>query len=93
MKFVKIVMAEPFVFGKPLNKSILQTVKTQIKCSIMLHFISLTVCKSKKDLQIKEYNIFLENYNLTPQDMYSLLYQTSRKTPFVYKGLMFINFR
>ena len=31
-------------------------------------------CKGKKDLQIKEYNFFL-NYNLTPLDMYNGLSQ------------------
>ena len=40
----------------------LQTVKTQMKCSIMLHFIrAYTVCKGKKGLrsyQTNEYNIF-----------------------------------
>ena len=37
----------------------LQAVKTQMKCSIMLHFIRVyTVCKGKKYLQTKEYNIF-----------------------------------
>ena len=34
-----------------------------------------TVCKGKIDLQTKEYNIFLENYNLTPLDMYNGLSQ------------------
>ena len=40
---------------------LLQTVKTEMKCSIMLHLIRVyTVCKGKKDLQTKEYNIFLK---------------------------------
>ena len=50
---------------------LLQTVKTQMKCSIMLHFIRLdTVRKGKKkDLQTKENNIFFfANYNVTPLD-------------------------
>ena len=42
---------------------ILQTVKTQMKCTMMLHFIS----QDEKDLQTKEYHIFLKNDNLTPQ--------------------------
>ena len=33
-----------------------------------------TVCKGKRNLQTKEYNIF-ENYNLTPLDMYTGLSQ------------------
>ena len=37
----------------------LQTVKTQMKCSRMLHFIRVySVCKGKTDLQTKEYNLF-----------------------------------
>ena len=37
----------------------------------MLHFIRVnTVCKGKKDLQKKDYNIFFENYNLTSLDIY-----------------------
>ena len=44
------------------------TVKTQMKCSILLHFIRVySVCKGYKVLQTKEYNIF-ENYKLTPLD-------------------------
>ena len=38
---------------------------------IMLHFIRVyTVCKGKKYLQTKEYNIF-ENYNQKSLDMYN----------------------
>ena len=34
---------------------LLQTVKTQMKCSIMQHFIKVyTVCKGKKDLKTKD---------------------------------------
>ena len=44
------------------KRVLLQTVKTQIKCSIMLHFIRVyTVCKGKNDFQTKEYNIFFFN--------------------------------
>ena len=33
---------------------LMQTVKTQMKCSIMLHFIRVyTVCKGKKDIKTK----------------------------------------
>ena len=40
---------------------LLQTVKTQMKCSIMLHFIRVyTVFKGKKDLLTKEYNIIFK---------------------------------
>ena len=71
---------------------LLQTVKIQMKCSIMLHFIRVfTVCKGKKDLQTKEYNIFVKIITDTPRYVHwtisSSLYQTSRKNPLVYKGL------
>ena len=40
-----------------------------------MNFISVyTICKGKKDLQTKEYNIF-ENFNLTPLNMYNGLFQ------------------
>ena len=49
----------------------LQTMKTQIKCSIMLHFIRVyTVCKGKKDLRQKN-TLSFQNYNLTPLDVYN----------------------
>ena len=42
------------------KRVLLQTVKTQMKCSITLHFIRVyTVFKGEKDLQTKEYNFFL----------------------------------
>ena len=54
-----------------LKPILLQSVKTKMKCSIMLHFIRVyTICKGKEDLQAKEYNIF-ENYNSTTLDMYN----------------------
>ena len=49
---------------------LLQAVKTQMKCSIMLHFIRVyTVCEGKNIFRQK-YTIFFENYNLSPLDMY-----------------------
>ena len=51
------------------KRVLLQTVKTQIKCSIILHFIGVfTVCKCQKALQT---NTFFSNYNLTPLEMYN----------------------
>ena len=39
------------------KRVLLQTAKTQMKCSIILHFIRVfTVCKGKKHLQTKVYN-------------------------------------
>ena len=41
-------------FWEAPQRELLQTVITQIKCSIMLHFIGVyTVCNGKKDLQTK----------------------------------------
>ena len=41
------------------KRVLLQTAKTQMKCSMMLHFIrGYTVHKGKKDFQTKEYNLF-----------------------------------
>ena len=59
-------------FWKTPKRLLLQTVKTQMKCSIMLHFIRVyTFCKGMKNLQTKQCNMFNENYNLTPLDMYN----------------------
>ena len=61
----------------------------------MPHFIRVyTVCEGKKDLQMKKYNFFCFNYNLTPPRYVqctnpSILDQTRRKNPLVYKGLAF----
>ena len=53
------------------KRVLLQTVKTQMKCSIMLHFMGVyTVCNGKK----KE-KIFFENQHLTSLDMYNGLSQ------------------
>ena len=81
-----------FCIWEPLNEYfLLQTVKTQMKCSIMLYFIRVnTVCKGKKDLQTKEYNIF-ENHNLTRHPRYNLTMDNAKfiisKKPLAYKGL------
>ena len=64
-----------------------------MKCSTMLHFIRLdTVCKGKKDLQTKEYNIFFlklqpDTSRYVQWTIPHTLYQTRRKNPLVYKGL------
>ena len=53
---------------------ILQTVKNQMKCSIMLHFIrDCTVCEGKKIFRQKN-TIFFENYKLTPLDNFTMDY-------------------
>ena len=50
----------------------MQTVKTQMKCSILLHFIWVyTVCKGKNDLQTNKYNIFFQNYKLITLEKYN----------------------
>ena len=65
-----------------------------MKCSIILHFFRVyTVLKVKKDLQTKEYNVFLINMTLPRYVQWtipSLLYQTRKKNPLVYKGLNII---
>ena len=44
-----------FCIQKPLKQVLLQTVNTQMKCSMVY-----AVCKGKKNLQTKENNVFLE---------------------------------
>ena len=47
-----------FCIRETPKQVLLQIVKTLMKYSIMQHFIRIyTVCKDKKDLQAKEYNI------------------------------------
>ena len=54
---------------------LLQTVKTQMKCSIMLHFIRVyTVCKYRQSN-----TIICFNYNLTSLDMYNGSHQARRR--------------
>ena len=63
-----------FCIRETLKRVLLQTVMTQIKCSIMLYFIRVyTVCKGKKDLQTK--NTIFFNYTLIPLCMYNGLSQ------------------
>ena len=58
------------------KRIVLQTVKTQMKCSIMLHFIRVYSVKVKKKNIFKQNNtIVFENYNLIPLDMYNGLSQ------------------
>ena len=57
--------------GSAPEQVLLHSVKTQMKCSMMLDFIrDYTVCKGQKNLPDKKYNIFL-NYILTPLDVYN----------------------
>ena len=65
-----------------------------MKCHIIWHFIRVfTICYFKqKRSSDKEIQFFFLNYNLTPLDYVqwtipSLLYQTRRKNPSIYKGL------
>ena len=41
----------------------------------------LNCCKGKNDLQTKDYNILMQMYNLTPQDMYNGLSQVYCSKP------------
>ena len=54
---------------------LLQTVKTQMKCRIMLHFIRCTPFVMVKKIFRLKNTISIENYNLTPLDMYNGLSQ------------------
>ena len=57
------------------KRVLLQSVKTHMKCSIMLHIIRVyTVCKDHKRSSDKIVQHFF-NYNLTPLDMYTGLSQ------------------
>ena len=73
------------------KRVLLQTVKSQMKCSIMLHFIQVyTVCKVKrssdKRIQFKK-KIKPDTPTYVKWTILSLLYQTRMKNPLVYKGL------
>ena len=57
------------------KRVILQTVKNQKKCSMMLHFIRSTLFVKAKDLHIEKNTILFENHNLTPLNMYNGLYK------------------
>ena len=61
-------------FWETPKRVCLQTVKTHVKCSIMLHFIRVYTVKVKQISRQKKTIIF-ENYNLTPFDMYNGLSQ------------------
>ena len=54
---------------------LLQTVKTQMKCSIMLHFIRVCSVKVRKIFR-QNNTICFENYNPTPLNMYNGLSQS-----------------
>ena len=56
----------------------------------MLHFIRVyTVCKGEKDPQTKEKKLLPDTLQKVQWTIRSLLYQTSRKNPFAYKGLRY----
>ena len=58
-----------FLFQNYLNPmyTVLQTVKNQMKCQTMWHFIRIHTVKVKKIIRQKIH--FFQNYNLTPLDM------------------------
>ena len=62
----------PFVFGKTPKQVLLQTVKTQMKCSIM-HNAALH-CNGQKRSSDKRIQFFL-NYDVTTLNMYNGLSQ------------------
>ena len=69
-----------------------QTVKTQMKCSIMLHFIRFcTVCLGKKRSSERKVQFYLKILTLDPSiytmDNPKLTSQIRRKNSLVHKGL------
>ena len=54
--------------------NIFETVKTQMKCSIMLHFIRVYTVFIGEKIFRKKITIFFENYNLIPLDMFNGLF-------------------
>ena len=68
-----IIIAITLCIRETNKQVLLQTVKTQMKFSIMLHFIRVyTVFKDKKKSSDKKIPQFFSNYNLTPLDMYQV---------------------
>ena len=78
------------------KRVLFQTVNTQMKCSIMLHFIRVNTVKVKKDLQTDKIIQYLKKNIIPDAPRYvqwtipNLLYQTRRKNLLVYKGLISI---
>ena len=65
-----VALFETFCSWETPKRVLLKTVKIQMKCSIMLHFIRVyTGCKDKKYLQTKEYIIILEKLKPDILDM------------------------
>ena len=61
-------------------------------CSILLHFIRIyTVCKGKKNLQMKEYNIYCLNYNPTIFVCFDSLHPSQQFLSYVGTGLPGLN--
>ena len=55
-----------YILGTPIC-ILLQTVKIQMKCGIMRHFIKVyTICKDKNVLQRKKYNFYMEIITCDP---------------------------
>ena len=70
----------PLYTGRETSK-LLQTVKTQMKCRMLRHFIWVyTVCLGKKDIQTKMQYVLL-NYNLAPLDMYNGPLSNQKENP------------
>ena len=58
---------------------LLQTIKTQMKCSIMLHFISVyTVCKDKKDLLTKN-TIYITGHPICTMDYHKFIVSNQKE--------------
>ena len=63
------------MYRKPLNRPSWQTVKIQMKCCIMQHFIRVsTVCSAKIYLQRKKYKIIFKIIYCDPSIYYTLIH-------------------
>ena len=89
---IEFTLFNPKCSGNPLTV-LLQTVKTQMKCSIMQHFCWVYTVKVKISSD-KIIQYFLKNITLTPLDMYDrvrlsqVFCMKQKENPLVYKGLI-----
>ena len=87
----KLTTLLTFCVWETPQRAVLQIVKIQMRCTIILHFIRVfSVCKGKKRSSDKwiQYFLILPNFPRYVQwTIPSLLFQSRRKNPLVFKGL------
>ena len=76
----------PLYMGNP-KRVLLQTVKTQMECRIMWHFIRVYTVKVEKDIWTFFFKLQPDTPSYAQWTIPSLMYKTRRKNPLVYKGL------